>query len=128
MLTGTEIRQMIHQKFPMHAADQNAYGEVAKRYVFDDGQGEVGIITSISQPFCHSCNRGRIASDGKFFTCLFAHKGHDLKAQLRSGKTDDEIYNSLLDIWTKRSDKYSEDRLVQKEHKEQKIEMSQIGG
>ena len=100
---------------------------MASRYVFADGSGEVGFITSVSEPFCGACTRARLSSDGKLYTCLFAANGLDLRTPLRAGATDEELLQMLTQIWRKRTDRYSEERAEGKARSE-KVEMYYIGG
>jgi len=130
VLPNAEILEMIHTQFPLKPLNANYYGEVAERYRFADGSGEVGFISSITQPFCGSCTRARISADGKFYTCLFATQGTDLRAALRSDASDEKIYGIIKHIWLGRADKYSENRGLFRSLKEKphKVEMFQIGG
>jgi cyclic pyranopterin phosphate synthase len=114
----------------MHPVSQNYRGEVAQRWRFDDGGGEVGFISSVSQPFCGACSRARLSSDGKFYTCLFATQGTDLRAPLRDGADDAELLRIVRGAWERRSDRYSELRegLRRSETEAKKIEMYYIGG
>jgi len=127
VVSAREIFEMVNAEFPLEPLDPNYRGEVARRYRFRDGSGEIGIIASVTQPFCGDCTRARLSSDGQLFTCLFAATGHDLRALVRSGKSDDEIAQFLGGVWHRRSDRYSEIRtsLTQPLHK---VEMSRIGG
>ena len=127
VLTAEEIRQRIASEFPLEPVAASYTGEVARRWRYTDQAGEVGIITSVSQPFCGSCTRGRLSPEGKFFLCLFASKGHDLRALLREGASDAQIAAALSGIWTARDDHYSEQR-GQETASREKIEMSYIGG
>ena len=130
VVTSKELLTQISARWPTRATKQNYHGEVAERYVFDDGQGEIGFISSVSEPFCGSCTRARLSSEGVLYTCLFATEGTDLRAPLREGKTDDEMRNIIRGIWTARGDRYSEQRagLRAKEQPLKKIEMYYIGG
>jgi cyclic pyranopterin phosphate synthase len=130
VVPSAEILAAIHREFPLKAAGTDYYGEVAERYEFIDGQGEVGFISSVTQPFCGTCTRARISTDGKLYTCLFASDGEDLRAPLREGKSDADIREILQRVWTKRKDRYSQERsaIQQSEHNRKKIEMYQIGG
>jgi cyclic pyranopterin phosphate synthase len=103
-------------------------GEVARRYRFRDGSGEVGIISSVTQPFCGDCVRARLSADGKIFTCLFASHGNDIKRPLRSGATDAELANVVAEIWARRADRYSELRSRETAGLRHRVEMSYIGG
>jgi len=118
---------MISAELPLEPLDPNYKGEVAERWRYKDGSGEIGVISSVSQPFCNTCNRARISAEGKLYTCLFAVKGHDLKSLIRSGATDEEISNEIARIWGKRTDRYSELR-SENTIDLPKVEMSHIGG
>ncbi|MBT4138184.1 MAG: GTP 3',8-cyclase MoaA, partial [Candidatus Latescibacteria bacterium] len=111
----------------LEALDPNYIGEVARRYRYGDGGGEIGVIASVTQPFCGDCTRARLSTDGKIYTCLFASEGHDLRDLMRSGVSDDMINKEIARIWTGREDRYSEIRL---DHtpEARKVEMYQIGG
>ncbi|SDP74363.1 cyclic pyranopterin phosphate synthase [Halobacillus aidingensis] len=122
------IIEQIDQEMPLVAQDPNYYGEVASRYRYEDGSGEIGVISSVTEAFCSSCTRARLSADGNLFTCLFASSGYDLKTMLRDGEDDETITDYLLAIWTGRTDQYSVDRAQGKPMKENKIEMSYIGG
>ena len=124
-----ELLAMIGARWPLTAVKANYHGEVAERYQFDDGIGEVGFISSVSEPFCGSCTRARLSSDGQLFTCLFASKGTDLRNPLRAGASDDELRALLSSVWGAREDRYSELRASQrKDDKDGKVEMYYIGG
>jgi cyclic pyranopterin phosphate synthase len=112
---------------PLEPADPNYRGEVAERWRYKDGSGEIGVISSVTQAFCRDCNRARISAEGKLYTCLFAIKGHDLKSLVRSGASDDEISHTIARIWGKRTDRYSELR-SENTIALPKVEMSHIGG
>ena len=101
---------------------------MAERHVFEDGAGEVGFISSVSQPFCGDCSRARLSSDGSIFTCLFATQGADLRGPLRAGATDEELGELLRAIWSKRMDRYSELRAELRRRGGSKVEMFFIGG
>jgi cyclic pyranopterin phosphate synthase len=127
VVTGAEIVRMIDAVLPLEPAEPHYRGEVAARYRYADGGGEIGVITSVSQPFCGDCTRARLSSDGKLYTCLFAAAGHDLRAPLRAGASDEEIGRAVRGIWTRRSDRYSELRTLATPPR-RKVEMSHIGG
>lgn len=127
VMTGREIIDHIQQEFPLRPQQARYRGEVASRWQYQDGAGEVGIITSVSQPFCGDCTRIRLSPEGKLFTCLFASQGHDLRTLLRNGASDDEVGASLAGVWAGRTDRYSELR-GQQTSGWKKIEMSYIGG
>ena len=101
---------------------------MARRYRYLDGDGEIGIISSVSQPFCADCTRARLSTEGKVYTCLFASIGHDLRDPLRSGATDTELTDIIAGIWARRRDRYSEERFELAGSPRRKIEMYQIGG
>src|SRR5580704_8861120 len=108
VVSAGEIVKLVDAEFPIEPAVANYRGEVAKRWRYKDGKGEIGIIASVTQPFCGDCTRSRISAEGRLYTCLFAHHGHDLRALLRSGATDDELSARLAEIWKVRGDRYSE--------------------
>jgi cyclic pyranopterin phosphate synthase len=108
--------------------DPGYRGEVAKRYAFADGQGEVGFISSVSQPFCGDCSRVRLSSDGVVYTCLFATHGTSLRDALRGGASDDQLLEIIRNLWLKRTDRYSEQRAQLRGAHERKVEMFYIGG
>jgi cyclic pyranopterin phosphate synthase len=127
VVPAAEIMRTIHAKWPLEALEPNYPGEVATRYRYNDGAGEIGFIASVTQPFCGSCTRARLSADGRLHTCLFAAGGHDLRALLRDGASDRVIAQSLRSIWTRRADRYSEARSPRTEG-QPKVEMSYIGG
>jgi cyclic pyranopterin phosphate synthase len=122
-----EIVDRIHARFPVEPVAANYRGEVARRYRYVDGQGEIGVISSVTQPFCGDCSRARLTTDGHFVTCLFASGGVDLKTPLRHGATDDDLRQLMRAVWTNRGDRYSEERATRREGG-RKIQMFQIGG
>ena len=126
VVTGAEIVQTISDEFPLHPLQAHYRGEVAARWAYDDGAGEIGLITSVSQPFCGDCTRLRLSPEGQLFTCLFAEQGHDLRALLRSGADDGALAQRLAGVWQARRDQYSDER--GQAHRDHKIEMSYIGG
>ena len=130
VVTSQDLLTQISERWPTRAAQENYHGEVAERYVFKDGQGEIGFISSVSEPFCGSCTRARLSSEGVLYTCLFATEGTDLRAPLRAGKTDDDMREIISNIWRARGDRYSELRsgLRANEQPLKKIEMYYIGG
>jgi cyclic pyranopterin phosphate synthase len=127
VVTADEILRLISSEFPLEPMEPTAPGEVAERYRYLDGSGEIGIIASVSRPFCGSCNRARLSADGKLYTCLFATEGHDLRALLRGGATDAELEADLRRVWGARDDRYSEIRSAETVDLP-KVEMSYIGG
>lgn len=130
VVPSRELAARIAARWPLVALDRNYRGEVAERYAFADGQGEVGFISSVTQPFCGDCSRARLSSDGSLFTCLFATHGADLRGPLRAGASDEELDGLLRAVWSGRTDRYSELRakLRAQSSAEQKVEMYYIGG
>jgi cyclic pyranopterin phosphate synthase len=122
-----DIVRAINAQMPLEPLDPDYRGEVAKRYRYKDGSGEIGVIASVTQPFCGDCTRARLSADGKLYTCLFATKGHDLRSLLRAGSTDEEIAEFLRSVWKARDDRYSDLRSSQTPNLP-KIEMSYVGG
>ena len=127
VVPATEVLAAISHRFPLDPIAPNYPGEVANRYRYRDGSGEIGVIASVTRPFCGSCTRARLSAEGSLYTCLFATGGHDLRALLRDGATDDDIVHTLRSIWTTRRDRYSEIR-SEATAGWQKVEMSYIGG
>jgi cyclic pyranopterin phosphate synthase len=127
VVPSAEVIQRISQRWPLEAIDPNYPGEVAERWRYADGAGEVGVISSVTQAFCSSCTRMRLSTEGSLYTCLFAHSGHDLKRLLRSGASDDALRNEIAAVWQRRADRYSEIR-TEETAKARKVEMSYIGG
>jgi GTP 3',8-cyclase len=125
-----EILERIAGRWPLEPLAPARAGEVATRYRYGDGGGEIGMIHSVSEPFCGSCSRARLSADGKLFTCLFARRGHDLRALLRGGSSDQELAERTRGIWSARSDRYSAERAARERASEEpaKVEMSYIGG
>ena len=128
VVTKKEIFKRLEEHFELEPVDPDYYGEVAKRYRYKGTEVEVGFITSVSESFCSSCTRARIAADGMLYTCLFASTGFDLKKLIRSGATDEEIKEAIRGIWNQRQDRYSDERTEQAVKNRKKIEMSYIGG
>jgi cyclic pyranopterin phosphate synthase len=127
VVSAKEIIKIIDAELPLEPIDPNYPGEVAERWRYKDGSGEVGVIASVTQAFCSTCNRARLSAEGKLYTCLFGIKGHDFKSLLRSGASDAEITQLLTRIWGKRTDRYSELR-SENTINLPKVEMSHIGG
>jgi len=127
VLPSAEVIQRISAELPLLPIDPNYPGEVAERWRYADGSGELGVISSVTQAFCSSCTRLRLSTDGSLYTCLFADRGHDLRSLLRSAKSDEEISASLGALWAERTDNYSEQRSAATAA-QKKIEMSYIGG
>jgi cyclic pyranopterin phosphate synthase len=130
VVPSRELAARIHERWPMQPISQNYRGEVAQRWRFDDGAGEVGFISSVSQPFCGACSRARLSSEGKFYTCLFATQGLDLRAALRAGTGDADMLQLIRGTWGARTDRYSELREESRraDPDTRKIEMNYIGG
>jgi cyclic pyranopterin phosphate synthase len=127
VVPAREIVAMIDREMPLEPIQAGYRGEVAARYRYRDGGGEIGVISSVTQPFCADCTRARLSADGSLYTCLFATEGHDLRALVRSGATDDEITQAIAAVWTERIDRYSDLR-SEATAGLHKIEMSFIGG
>jgi cyclic pyranopterin phosphate synthase len=127
VVTAAEIRQVIHVEHALVEVQANYAGEVAERFVYADGAGEIGIISSVTRPFCQGCTRARVAADGQFYGCLFATQGHDLRALLRSELSDAAVLAALRGIWQSRGDRYSELRSADTVSLP-KMEMSRMGG
>jgi len=128
VITKKEIYEMLKEVYEIEPTEQHYFGEVAKRYRYTENGAEVGFITSVSESFCSSCTRARLSSDGKFFTCLFASEGFDLRELIRSGLTDEELLSAITGVWERRSDRYSDKRTEQTAKNRKKIGMSYIGG
>jgi cyclic pyranopterin phosphate synthase len=128
VVPSADLAATIGARWPLRPATANYRGEVAERHVFEDGGGEVGFISSVSQPFCGDCSRARLSSDGSIFTCLFATQGTDIRGPLRAGATDGELGELLRAIWSKRMDRYSELRAELRRRGGSKVEMYFIGG
>jgi cyclic pyranopterin phosphate synthase len=127
VVTAAEMRDTIHAQWPLEPLEPHYAGEVARRYRYTDGGGEIGFISSISQPFCSSCTRARLSADGRLYTCLFARDGLDLRTLLRDGISDHNLQRRVSTRWMRRDNRYSELRTAQTKSG-QKIEMSYIGG
>ena len=130
VVSARELHDLIHEEFPLEALDKQYASEVASRYAYQDGAGEIGFITSVTNTFCGDCSRARISANGQFYTCLFASHGTDLKTPLRDGASDQEMAQIIADVWSGREDRYSELRasMTHYEQKERKVEMYQMGG
>ena len=127
VIPSAEVVRRIAEAFPLEPVEANYAGEVAERWRYKDGAGEIGVISSVTQAFCRDCNRMRLSTEGSLYTCLFAHEGHDLKSLVRGGASDDEIRDEIAAVWRARSDRYSEIRTRQTPNL-RKVEMSYIGG
>jgi len=130
VVPSTEVLKRLQSLWPLEPLTASAPGETAERWRYRDGGGEIGLISSVTRAFCRDCNRARLSTEGKLFTCLFASRGHDLRALLRSGRSDLEIASALRDLWARRSDRYSELRAAgtPAPSGERRIEMHYIGG
>ncbi len=127
VVPAAEIVAAVDAEHPLEPVDPEYRGEVAARYRYRDGGGEIGVIASVTQPFCRDCTRARISADGRLYTCLFARRGHDLRALLRAGASDAELAETLAATWRRRRDRYSEIRTAETAAAP-KVEMSYIGG
>ena len=127
VVPSAEVVRRISERWPLEPADANYTGEVAERWRYVDGGGEIGVISSVTQAFCSTCTRMRLSTEGSLFTCLFAQSGHDLKTLVRGGASDEDIRNEIAAVWQRRADRYSEIRTEQTA-KQRKVEMSYIGG
>jgi cyclic pyranopterin phosphate synthase len=131
VVPAAEVIGRIDAELPLEPVGPNYRGEVAHRYRYRDGQGEIGVIASVTQPFCRDCTRARLSTDGKLYTCLFAGAGHDLRGPLRAGASDQALREQIGAIWARRADRYSEQRTRQTRRTRRvkpKVEMSHIGG
>ncbi|MBI2911287.1 MAG: GTP 3',8-cyclase MoaA [Chloroflexi bacterium] len=128
VVPAAEIVQRIDAEMPLEPVPPNYPGEVANRFRYRDGGGEIGVIASVTQPFCGGCTRARLSADGTLYTCLFASSGSDFRAPLRDGKTDEEIGAYLRSVWRVREDRYSDLRFSNTPALQRKVEMSYIGG
>ena len=127
VVPSRELVAMIDREFPIEPVDPNYVGEVAERWRYKDGSGEVGFISSVTQAFCKDCTRARLSAEGQLFTCLFATQGTDLRSLIRADASDDEISAAIARVWRGRADRYSEIR-TEESAKLRKVEMSYIGG
>ena len=127
VVPAAEIVDRISAEFPLEPVEPGYRGEVAKRWRYRDGAGEIGLIASVTQPFCGDCTRSRISAEGRLYTCLFAVRGHDLRALVRGGATDEQLRDAITTIWGTRTDRYSE-RRSEATVGLPKVEMSYIGG
>ena len=125
VLPSAELRDRIAARWPLRPLDPHYRGEVASRYAFVDGAGEIGFVSSVSAPFCGDCHRARVSADGKLYTCLFAGEGHDLRAALRNG--EDALLDRVDGLWSRRVDRYSELRGGAKAPRKH-VEMYLVGG
>jgi cyclic pyranopterin phosphate synthase len=135
MVPKVEILERIQSRYPLEMSGRQGGSAPAVDYRFADGKGDLGIIASVTEPFCSSCTRVRLTADGKMVTCLFSHRGHDLKSLLRNGATDEQIAGVISGVWSARQDRYSDERLYAIESavgyrpgEHRKIEMISLGG
>jgi cyclic pyranopterin phosphate synthase len=128
VVASQELLARIEERWPLVALEPLYRGEVARRYAFRDGAGEIGFIASVTQPFCGDCARARLSSDGKFYTCLFAAEGFDLRTPLRAGASDEELRALIAAVWERRADRYSELRDALRGPGIRHVEMNQVGG
>jgi cyclic pyranopterin phosphate synthase len=131
VLPSAEIVQRIDAQFPLRALEATAPGETAERWAYADGAGEIGVISSVTQAFCASCNRARLSTEGRLYLCLFATNGHDLRSLLRGGASDADLASAIGHIWQGRADRYSELRSQlppDAGQGQRRVEMSYIGG
>jgi cyclic pyranopterin phosphate synthase len=122
-----EILDRIDAELPLEPLGPNYPGEVARRWRYRDGGGEIGVIASVTQPFCGACTRARLSAEGQLYTCLFAARGHDLRSLLRGGATEEDLSKAISGLWSRRADRYSELR-SEATSGLPKVEMSYIGG
>jgi GTP 3',8-cyclase len=127
VVPAAEVIRAIHEVWPLDPVEPSYRGEVANRYRYRDGGGEIGVISSVTQPFCGDCTRARLSADGKLYTCLFAVRGHDLRALVRGDRSDAELAEAVASLWQIRSDRYSELRSAATADLS-RVEMSYIGG
>jgi cyclic pyranopterin phosphate synthase len=127
VVSAAEIVALIDSELPLEAAEENYRGEVARRWRYRDGSGEIGVIASVTQPFCGDCSRSRISAEGRLYTCLFATTGHDLRALIRAGADDAALHDAIGRVWARRTDRYSEER-SSRTAELPRVEMSYIGG
>jgi GTP 3',8-cyclase len=128
VVTAREIIERIDRELPLEPIERATPSDVASRYRYKDGGGEIGVIASVTQPFCGDCSRLRLAADGRLYTCLFATSGTDLRGPLRAGASDEELLEIVRGIWQKRADRYSEQRQQLIDRPKRKLEMSYLGG
>jgi len=134
VLPSAQVIERLHAEFPLQSVARGVSGETAERWRYLDGQGEIGVISSVTQAFCRDCNRARLSTEGKLFLCLFANHGHDLRALLRGDYSDEQIAGAIGLIWQEREDRYSELRGAVAHERggsqiaEPRVEMHYIGG
>lgn len=128
VVPSAELRDRISEAFPIEPLEANYPGEVANRYAFTDGAGEIGFVSSITNPFCGDCTRARLSTEGTLYTCLFASDGVDFRAPMRDNASDEALRHRLEGVWGARDDRYSEERTAEGQQPDERIEMYQIGG
>jgi cyclic pyranopterin phosphate synthase len=129
VVASNELRERIHAQWPLQPLGADYRGEVAERWAYSDGQGEIGFVSSVSAPFCGDCHRGRLSADGQLYTCLFSARGHDLRTLLRAGASEDKLYDEIERVWSARADRYSERRRELRDAgATDHVEMYAIGG
>ncbi|MEE9141867.1 MAG: GTP 3',8-cyclase MoaA [Gammaproteobacteria bacterium] len=128
VVPSEELVRRVAKRWPIRPVEGNYHGEVARRYEYEDGQGEIGFVSSVTEPFCGACMRARLSSDGTLFTCLFASRGTDLKTALREGASDEKLLGLISGRWQRRDDRYSEQRASMRDTTSNKVEMYYIGG
>jgi cyclic pyranopterin phosphate synthase len=128
VVPSAELRERIAARWPLAALEANYGGEVAQRYAFADGAGEIGFISSVTEPFCGDCSRARLSADGRLYTCLFARSGHDLRGPMRAGASDEDLAGIIRAVWASRDDRYSEERGELRSAERRRVEMYEIGG
>ena len=128
VVTSKALLEQISSRWPLRPVEANYRGEVARRYAFEDGQGEVGFISSVSEPFCGDCHRARLSADGTVYTCLFAKLGTSLREPLRAGASDADLIGLLQSVWRRRTDRYSEQRGRDGQTGDARVEMYRMGG
>jgi cyclic pyranopterin phosphate synthase len=128
VVPSAELRERIAARWPLVALEANYGGEVAQRSAFADGAGEIGFISSVTEPFCGDCARARLSADGRLYTCLFAQSGHDLRGPMRAGASDEDLAGIIRAVWDSRDDRYSEERSDLRNAERRHVEMYEIGG
>jgi cyclic pyranopterin phosphate synthase len=128
VVPSAELRERIAARWPLVALAANYGGEVAQRYALADGAGEIGFISSVTEPFCGDCSRARLSADGRLYTCLFARSGHDLRGPMRAGASDEDLAGIIRAVWASRDDRYSEERSELRNAERSRVEMYEIGG
>jgi cyclic pyranopterin phosphate synthase len=128
VVPAAEILEQVGERWPLEPVAPRYPGEVAGRYRYRDGGGEIGVIASVTRPFCGACTRARLSAQGELFTCLFSARGHDLRAPLRAGAGDEDLHELVGRVWARRADRYSEIRGAETPRPARRVEMSHIGG